>query len=150
MHHVDVISNNHGQLYSLKKPDNFNEGYESFIYDRKLGVLHNLSHSNYTFNQDTTFGQYRFEWFVISNGLSLDETQLKPSTYWFTQNDALRIGGSMATEAPASLVLYAWDGRKIASAEGRGNEVNIPTAGLVKGPYVMVVNGKTALKVVVQ
>jgi hypothetical protein len=46
--------------------------------------------------------------------------------------------------------LYTWDGRKAASAEGRGNEVSIPVAGLPKGPYVMIVNGKTALKVVVQ
>jgi len=148
VHAVAVLSPSL-QDFTLSIGSDFDPAFEAFLYDAKLGTLVNLNYSAYTFTNDTTFKQFRFTWFVVNKKLELNQLLPRPSTYWFVQNDALRIGGSMALDAATTLVLYAWDGRKMASAEGRGNEVSIPTAGLAKGPYVMVVNGKTALKVVV-
>jgi hypothetical protein len=150
VHTLAVISRKDNQVYQIAQSDDFDPNFESFLYDAKVGSLVNLNYAPYSFTNDSTFKQFRFTWFVVNKNLSVNEQQETRSTYWFTQNDALRIGGSMATDAPAALTLYTWDGRKAASAEGRGNEVNIPTAGLAKGPYVLIVNGKTALKVVVQ
>jgi len=70
---VASISPDHGQQMQIANNEYFPNDHSSYLYDRATGVTWNLCLGPYNYVNDTTFNDYRFDWFVGQSVLGLPE-----------------------------------------------------------------------------
>ena len=148
---VAVVHRGHNKLFSISNHPDFDTDYESFLFDRYTNTMHNLSLGSYSFHNDTTQMDYRFDWFLAPKNLgifSAFETPVRSWVWWSSVDNrevALFTEASRQNEE-GHVMVYDLNGKKIFEGFGIIHQMRIPSNGAAK-QAIVVINRQKAIKI---
>lgn len=147
---VAMVYRNHGAGFSIANHPDFNTDYESFLYDRYANTMHNLSQGAYSFVNDTTQQDYRFDWFLAPRNLGIFRVfeQAAPSWVWWSvvDNTVALFTESKRQEEEGRVVVFDLNGKKMFEQTGVIHQMRLPAQSSGK-QAIVVINREKAIKI---
>lgn len=89
---VASILTGHGATATIANHESFPSNLNSYLFDRYTGQVYNLNIGPYTFANDTTIQDYRFDWFVGESTVGLPEAFEQSAKFgWQWSNNEIRL-----------------------------------------------------------